>query len=80
MENLHKTSGCSDVGVTFGMYYPTGVLWFELFLLVFPECLLLDFVGISSIAVPMGCIGKNILKEISAIYANFSCLIHLGIK
>ena len=62
LKNLYKTSGGSDVGVTFGMYYPTGVHWFELFLLIFPECLLLDFVGISSIVLSIDCIAKKYFK------------------
>ena len=63
LENSHKTSGGSDVGVTFGMYYPTCVHGFELFLLIFPECLLLDFAGISSIVLSIDCSAKKYFKR-----------------
>ena len=49
--------GGADVGVTFGMFHITCVLRFELFLLIFSECLLLDFGGISSIRLPIDCSG-----------------------
>ena len=58
------------------MFYSKGVLWFELFLLISSECLLLDYGGISPIFLPIDRSGKNILKEISSIFVRiFSYLI-----